>query len=238
VLAWAGGGAGPRRVLEAGANTVMSLVPLPGGDLLVASADPWLNRLAPDGTPRWRHGPPEVDFRQQDGRLSVSADGDRIGFQFDPTSKSAAHFDLKSRELIAGSATDAGMEVPRQTGLPVESWRDQINPTFRGKPLPLEPYEMSRSFADRPKDDTFVLGTEWYLRAFDAQGTPLWSHAALASVWAVNITGDGRLVVAAYGDGTIRWHRMSDGAELLAFMPLADRTNWVAWTPEATGARF
>ena len=53
-----------------------------------------------------------------------------------------------------------------------------------------------------------------------------------AAVWAVNITGDGRLVVAAYGDGTIRWHRMSDGAELLAFMPLADRTNWVAWTPE------
>jgi hypothetical protein len=38
--------------------------------------------------------------------------------------------------------------------------------------------------------------------------------------------------VAAYGDGTIRWHRMNDGAELLAFMPMADRTNWVAWTPE------
>jgi hypothetical protein len=51
-------------------------------------------------------------------------------------------------------------------------------------------------------------------------------------VWAVNISSDGRLVVAAYRDGTIRWHRMTDGAELLAFMPLADRTNWVAWTPE------
>jgi hypothetical protein len=48
----------------------------------------------------------------------------------------------------------------------------------------------------------------------------------------VNITGDGRLAVAAYGDGTIRWHRMSDGVELLAFMPLPDKTNWVAWTPE------
>ena len=38
--------------------------------------------------------------------------------------------------------------------------------------------------------------------------------------------------MAAYGDGTIRWHRFSDGAELLAFMPIFDRTNWVAWTPE------
>src|SRR6201987_1788169 len=54
--------------------------------------------------------------------------------------------------------------------------------------------------------------------------------------WAVNIPGDGRLVVAAYGDGTIRWHRMDNGAELLAFMPLADRTNWVASTPEGVYA--
>jgi hypothetical protein len=51
-------------------------------------------------------------------------------------------------------------------------------------------------------------------------------------VWAVNITGDGRLVVAAYADGTIRWHRMDDGRELLALRVLSDKKNWVVWTPE------
>jgi WD40 repeat protein len=61
VLAWGGGGA--RQVLMAGATTVMSLLPVPDGDLLVASADPWLGRLAPDGTPRWRRGPPAADLR-------------------------------------------------------------------------------------------------------------------------------------------------------------------------------
>ena len=244
VLTWAGGGAGARRTLAAGADTVMSLVPLPGGDLLVASADPWLGRLAPDGTPRWRHRPPAADFRHDFNRLSVSADGERIGFHFDLFGKAPAQFDLTSRVLTLGSATDAGMEVPRQTGLPVENWQSQFNPMLGvradttdgvlmlGKPLPLQPYEISRSLAVHPKGDRFVLGTAWYLRAFDAQGKPLWTRAAPGDVWAVNITGDGRLVVAAYGDGTIRWHRMSDGAELLAFMPLADRTNWVAWTPE------
>jgi hypothetical protein len=124
------------------------------------------------------------------------------------------------------------MELPRQIGLPVENWHKQNNPTLGGKPLPLERYEPSRCLAVHPKGDRFVLGTEWYLRAFDAQGTSLWTRTVPGAVWAVNITGDGRLVVVAYGDGTIRWHRMSDGAELLAFMPLADRTNWVAWTPE------
>jgi hypothetical protein len=42
-------------------------------------------------------------------------------------------------------------------------------------------------------------------------------------------SGDGRLVVAAYGDGTIRWHRVDDGRELLALSVLADKQNWVAW---------
>jgi hypothetical protein len=83
-----------------------------------------------------------------------------------------------------------------------------------------------------PTATALPLGTEWFLRAFDAHGNPLWSRPVPSIVWAVNITGDGRLVVAAYADGTIRWHRMSDGVELLAFMPLPDQSNWVAWTPE------
>ena len=51
-------------------------------------------------------------------------------------------------------------------------------------------------------------------------------------VWAVTISEDGRFVVAGYGDGTIRWHRISDGEEVLAFFPHADRKRWIAWTPE------
>jgi WD40 repeat protein len=232
VLAWEAGGAGARRALPAGLNTVMSLVPLPDGDLLVASTDPWLARLAPDGTPRWRHGPPAADFRNQRDRLSASADGTSIGFGFQVFGKIPARFDLATRTLTAAPPTAAVLAVPRQTGLPVENWRNQFNPTLGGKALRLQPYERSRSLAVHPNGDRFVLGSEWYLRAFDAHGTPLWTRAAPGVGWAVNITGDGRLVVAAYGDGTIRWHRMSDGVELLAFMPLADQTNWVAWTPE------
>jgi WD40 repeat protein len=60
----------------------------------------------------------------------------------------------------------------------------------------------------------------------------IWQRAAPSIVWAVNISGDGRLVIAGYGDGTIRWHRMDDGRELLALYVLADKQNWVAWTPE------
>ena len=37
--------------------------------------------------------------------------------------------------------------------------------------------------------------------------------------------------MAAFGDGTIRWYRLGDGQELLAFFPHHDRKRWVLWTP-------
>ena len=130
------------------------------------------------------------------------------------------------------TAADGRTAPPKQEGLSIEGWDSTYRPTLNGTPLPLDAYEISRSLALHPDGDRFVLGTEWSLRAFDAKGNALWRQDVPGVVWAVNVTGDGRLVVAAYGDGTIRWHRMDDGREILAFMPLADRTNWVAWTPE------
>ena len=50
--------------------------------------------------------------------------------------------------------------------------------------------------------------------------------------WAVTITPDGRTAIAGFGDGTLRWYRLEDGVELLAFFPHADGKRWVLWTPE------
>jgi WD40 repeat protein/uncharacterized caspase-like protein len=232
VLAWGGFGVGARRLLPAGQNTVMSLVPLPDGDLLVAAADLWLARLGPDGTPRWAHGPPKADFSGLAQSIALSDDGTRVGFGFEAMGQSPARFDVAERKLTLAPAADIRMAIPRQNDLPVEHWLNHEHPTLDGKTLPLDPYEVSRSLAVHPAGDRFVLGSEWFLRAFDARGTLLWMRFAPGVAYAVSITGDGRLVVAAYGDGTIRWHRMTDGVELLAFMPRQDRRNWVAWTPE------
>ena len=76
-----------------------------------------------------------------------------------------------------------------------------------------------------------MLGTEFQLRAFDTRGQEQWKKPVPGVAWGVNLTGDGRLVLAAYGDGTIRWHRMSDGQELLALFVNKDDLRWVAWTP-------
>jgi WD40 repeat protein len=231
VLAWEQAGAGARRLLADVANNVHTLIALPGGDLLVAGSS-FLIRVGPDGAQRWAQQTRLADFRAQFDCFTVSADGARVGFGYELGGRNPAYFDIAKRALVLGLAADQGMASPRLTGLNVEHWRNGDSPMLNGRELDLDPNETSRSLAIHPSGRSFVLGTSWSLRAYDSDGILIWRHSAPHEAWVVNITGDGRLVVAAHGDGTIRWRRMEDGAELLAFMPMADRSNWVAWTPE------
>jgi len=240
VLAWSDVGTGARRVLYRGAsNTVMSLKALPNEGLLVAALDP---HLAVVGEVAGARPSPTLDPRHLLRSLAVSADGLLVDFSFKSGDETDPHrfddetdryrFDLAALRLAPLHAGEARTASPRQSGLPIADWEDTDHPTLDRKPLPLKPRETSRSLAIHPDRKRFVLGTEWKLRAFDAAGALVWERAVPGTAYAVNITGDGRLAVAAYADGTIRWHRMDDGRELLALFPMLDKKNWVAWTPE------
>jgi WD40 repeat protein len=232
VLAWANAGRGERHALPAGDNTVGGLAALPDGSLLVAAQDPFIAVLEPDGRPRWVRPSPKADFRAKyAATLAVSSDGATVDFGFEIWGKSPLRFDLRALKLTPDPPADGRTIRPKQNGLAIEGWEDKYSPTLDGKPIVLEPYETSRSLAIHPDGNRFVLGADWSLRAFDAKGQPLWRRDVPGTVWGVNITGDGRLVVA-YADGTIRWHRMDDGRELLALYVLKDKQNWVVWTPE------
>jgi WD40 repeat protein len=201
VFAWSQGGAGPRRLLAEAKDSVQNLVALPNRDLLEVD-QAGLSRLGSDGTQRWRQQAQIAVFSGQADRLTVSTDGARVGFGYEPLGGSPARFDMSTRTLTLGPGTDSKMAVPRQSGLNVENWQNSLAPTLDGEALGLQPYDISRSLAIHPSGKSFVLGTSWYLRAYNAQGAALWSRPAPGEVWAVNISGDGRLVVAAYGDGT------------------------------------
>jgi Caspase domain len=69
------------------------------------------------------------------------------------------------------------------------------------------------------------------LTAFDAKGTSRWKADTPGVAWGVNLARGGDLVLAALGDGTIRWYRWSDGKELLALFVDRESRAWVAWTP-------
>jgi hypothetical protein len=87
----------------------------------------------------------------------------------------------------------------------------------------------AESLAIKPDSSGFLLGTSLTLRLFDPAGKESWRVRTPGAAW--NVNTNGRLAVAALGDGTIRWYRISDGKEVLAFFPHPDRKRWVLWSP-------
>mgnify|MGYP001564759305 CR=1 FL=1 len=212
-------------------QTVMDLAPLPDGSLLFAAAGPAWGVLDQAGKVRHRQEGKLADLRGRGDEVWLSADGRRVRFGYLEWGKDAKVFDVISRNLSADepTLTAARTEAP---GLTIEQWKNTTTPQLNGRPIKLAQYERSRSLAIAADGRSFVLGTEWTLRRYDQTGQELWQKPVPGITWAVNLSADGRFVVAGYGDGTIRWHRVSDGQELLAFFPHADRQHWIAWTPE------
>ena len=102
------------------------------------------------------------------------------------------------------------------------------HPELNGRPLALKQTDIAYSVDVRP--NRALLGSESALSLFDAGAHEAWSVPAPAAL-RVAQSPDGRLVIAALRDGTVRWYRASDGVELLAFFLHADGKRWVAFTP-------
>lgn len=111
-------------------------------------------------------------------------------------------------------------------------WQDSDTPHFLGHALKLLPYERSWSLATGLRG--FVLGTEWQVYAYDRDGTERWRQPLPSVAWAVNVSGDGRYVIVAAGDGTLRWYadRGDRAEEVLALYVHPDGQRWIAWTPQ------
>jgi hypothetical protein len=167
----------------------------------------------------------------QEQRFGLSADARVLAFGFKPGGEVPASFSLTERRLHLEKSFRS-LRPPRTEGLPVTDWRDAPTPKLGKKTLKLENNEVSKSLAIAPDASFFLLGTEFLLRCYAADGKARWQQPSPDAVCAVNLSADGRIAVAAYGDGTIRWHRADNGQELLAFFPHADQKRWVLWTPQ------
>lgn len=215
-------------------NTLTDLAPLSGGRLVFASGDPVWGVVDAGGKKTLYHGPAVANLGDDQAGFRLSADGSQVRFSYAGFGRDPAVFNILGRGLLAPDSADlAPLSAPAFEGpaQQVSDWENTDQPKLNGSVLPLDEYEVSRSLAFRPDGQGFVLGTEWNLRAFDPRGKPLWQHASPGAAWALNVSRDGRWVVAGYSDGTIRWHRASDGLEQLALYPHPDKKRWVLWTP-------
>ena len=212
-------------------NSITSLRPC-GDAIAVATADPAFGLVNGSGQVSPWKASVAPDMRgKESGAFTIASNAKQVRFGLGYGDKDAVVFDLPQATVTNAPQPRLGFIAPSIKGMPVDRWNYQHAPTFAGKPIELDENEWSRSLAVRRNNSGFVLGTNYYLRAFDAKGRPLWDQPNPSEAYGVNLSADDRIIVAAYGDGTVRWHRWSDGQELLALFVNRKSQAWVAWTP-------
>jgi WD40 repeat protein len=235
VRRWSDGGRGAYIDVPAAPQTVYRLVSLKSGSILVGSgksfgfidADAHVAQLQ-------RYGALDVTAGGR-RRLRVSADGGIV--QIDSWEPQHAYrFALADRLVKIDPPADDALKDPitNTPSLHITNWGGSTRPAVNGTPITLDSNEQSQSVAVVPGTQHFVLGADFSLHLLDQHGHDVWPNSLDVPGFAfhVNVTGNGRLVVAAYGDGTVRWHRLSDGKELLALFIHPDGLRWVVWTPQ------
>lgn len=228
VYAFDNAGRGTGREVTSFTNTVTSLATA-GSGVVVASSEPSWTLLDGNGSPRAGAKPQVGDFRDAGDAFQVADDGHAIAIPMAAGGREVLSFDMSRGEVKPGPLPGLkSAKGPGWTSGPSD-WRNSASPRLSGQALPLRQGEMSRSIA-MASANRFVLGTDWFIRAFDASGRQMWENRTPGTAWAVNVTTDNRWVVAALGDGTVRWYRFDNGQEQMALFIHADKERWILWT--------
>lgn len=235
VRRWSKGGAGTASDIAVGRDLVTRLVGLPGGRFAFATADPAWGAVDADGKLAYRHGSPINDFRvMSERRFEASPDGLVVDFSPAAPGNPVYKFDLRARKLTRLTPSQAAQRLSAAPAQPLAITDLNTNaPLLSGHRLSLPPLELARSAA--ALGDRVMVGTDFNIRSFDQAGNETGpAHAVPAPVWALASAGDSMLV-AALGDGTLRWYAAKPGAPLTqvaAMFVAADDRRWVIWTPE------
>lgn len=206
---------------------------LPDGRLAAATERPELALFAPDGSRLCYRTSSCCRYRRAaaDQQLQPSADGSSVRFRYPGDPPCQADFSPAGRELRLSEPT---------------------GPTNMAEaPAPVPGLSVARRTTGPP--GLRVNGRElafpelaWYSLSAAAQRVAVVSYCEIAlldprgeqtaavpfqDAQATAFSGDGKLLLVGGSDGAIHWYRVSDGQEVLAFFPHADRRRWVLWTP-------
>ncbi len=204
--------------------------------IVYASADPSWGLVDSSGEIVHRQLSNGGDFRAIfDEAFSLNEDGTRLRFFFRAGGEEGAlDFDVRKQVLRPLShAAAAALPLPRPPTT-LREWRNSSVPLWQGKPISLEPGELSRSSASTAEGGA-ILGADRNLYLLDSRGSIVAQRPLPATAWAVTLAEDGSKAVVALGDGTFRWYRLEGTdplSEIVALFVHRDRKRWLLWTPD------
>jgi hypothetical protein len=224
-IGWPDGGA---REYVAGGNSVLDFVAVPNGRIVFATAEPAWGRIDAEGGTKVEPTPIikvlDASVLRINSDATVVSWATRLG-------EGTVNFDLALRKFSSGGGAANTIATPSSSALKVSDWENHLSPKIAGRKLKLNPAEISRASVVLPDGSAMILGTSRALRKFTADGSPAWSVSMPTEVKAVNVSVDGRILVAAIGDGSIQWRRIEDGAILMTLFALKNG-KWIISTDQ------
>jgi WD40 repeat protein len=248
IVGWSSNGWKYIGSLQVSSNSVTDLIALPSGGFLYSSGDPGWGVLSNSGEILLERLGRTVDMRGAGGLLQAAKNGAFVRFggllwndAGNVIDAAEFYFDVESRNLQEkgnGPTLMSPMKKSSRGNVVVDESKNKLS--IDGKDIELGRHEVPRAFAISSEGDLVAVGTEWRVRLFDAHGGQVWSRSTSDIVWSVMLSEDGRWLIAAIADGTIRWYRVGSaerhyedgGIEVLAYFPHPNRQDWVLWSPE------
>lgn len=237
---------GARSEFVLGPEPPLELATRPGGGVLFATAEPSWGAV--DGALKvvqrsgGRH--PMAD---QPEALLVDASGEQVELLPSPATREAVRFHVRELRLVRSPPADPGLRPPRSllAGHELTGWRPGGRARFDGVVLTVPP-EQPAALAVAPDARSVVLATNERLVRYVTEREkradcplpaseslmPPCARTTVAGALAVNWSGDGRYVVAALRDGTVRWYTATDLTEQLALYLHPDGKRWALWRPD------
>ena len=221
ILKWSVDGSGNPTEVTAGTGLVLHILALKRGGVAYASMRPEIGVIDKSWKRVLYVEPNALDYRGHPDQLLTSQDGGRIQYL-------DMWFSVSDRTLGRGECpwnNDLRHPFATASSLTLSDWR-------KTGPPKLADNEIERSASFSSDGEHVALGTNDGYRLFDKNGKQEWSvDGYQRDAGAINISGDGKVVVAALTDGTIRWTRSKDGELLITLYVHPDRQRWVLWTP-------
>lgn len=232
IRCWENGGYGRRTDMLSGASRRISdLIALADGSLAFGAFDPAFGVLDPLGRVRFfRQNESDYTMNSREEFL-ISQDGMTVHLGYERSTKSPEYFSVDARTLDSGRSIESRTFRPPLTkapGLVVTDWENSHTPKLNGHSASLPDGAMVRSLAIASDQKRFVMGLDSRVACFDRSGREEWETRIPYAAFAVNVSGNGNVVVVAHSDDTIHWYRMTDGQELLALY--AKNKAWILWT--------
>jgi WD40 repeat protein len=228
-------GRGTPRWFKVANNTITTVCGLASGGFVYASADPALGAMEDGGKRIFSKTNVGLDYRGT--TLLLSADGSALGVKFNKDRKILYRFSLIDGDFEENARRDAELLEPvmSASGINITGMKTR-EPKLDDRKLPIDSAEVARYLAIVPGGQSFMLAGDFYLYHFERTGRLIWKKRTFSLPWVLNVAQNGKVVVAGLLDGTTRWYRVSDGAELASMFRVIrfdqPRKPWVAWTPK------